>query len=140
MKQRGKTSSAAMSVVSELKDHRSPPPIELTEDQAQIWSDIVKTKPAEWFSKDSHELLSTYCCHVTSLRGLNKMLNEYLPAWMADDDGLRRFKELTTLRDKESNAMLRLARSMRLTQQARYDTTKAGVAHKATSKKKLWEG
>lgn len=140
MAQRGRKSAAALSVVSSIPGSRPEPPAELTEEQAEVWRSVVQTKPAEWFTDDSHPLLVAYCKHVTTARVLSQQIDRFEPEWLKEDDGPDRYKRLLDMREKETRAVTSLARSMRLTQQSRYDTSKAGRhAAKETAAKKPWQ-
>lgn len=119
---------------------RLPPPPELSEFEAHVWTAVVNTKPADWFQADTLPLLLSYCKHVSQSYAIDAEVAAFEPGWLRTDDGLRRYKVLTDMRDRESRALVNLARSMRLSQQAQIrPETAATKASKAVSKRP-WEG
>lgn len=140
MKQRGRNTSGSLKAVGTLEVcPRLAPPAELSEYEASVWHSVVNTKPAEWFQADTLQLLVSYCKHCSTALVIDRQLSVFNPDWLADDEGLDRYRKLTDLREKQTRAINALSRSMRLTQQARYDTQKAAVAdRKATGKSKPW--
>lgn len=141
MKQRGRNTAGGLKVVDTVEVcPRLAPPAELSEYEASVWHSVVNTKPAEWFQADTRQLLIAYCKHCSTALVLDSQLDEFKPQWLADSDGLDRYRKLTDMREKQTRAINALSRSMRLTQQARYDTQKAAVADRKASGKKPWEG
>ena len=116
-----------------------PPPPQLSEFEAEVWTQIVATKPADWFGADTIPLLVSYCKHISHAAVLDKQIEEFNPEWMEDDAGLNRYKTLLNLREKESRAMTALARGMRLTQQSRYSAPTAQTQARKTAAKKPWQ-
>lgn len=134
MKQRGRKQLEAVAPV--LSIPRCPPPADLSEYEAHVWATVVNTKPADWFTADTLPLLNSYVKHVSQARLLDNEIASFDPKWLRDDEGLKRYKVLTDMRDRESRAMTSLARSMRLTHQSRYvPHTAARVAEKGGGKK-----
>ena len=60
MKQRGRRSSASLSVVSTEPLSPPEPPSELTKRQVEIWRNIVSAMPPDWFLR-APQLLVQYC-------------------------------------------------------------------------------
>jgi hypothetical protein len=57
---RGRKSAAELSViVSPLNARRSPPPSELTDEQAEEWRAIVGRMPPGWFTREHFALLAS---------------------------------------------------------------------------------
>jgi len=139
MNQRGKKSASALSVVSEIRDMRPRAPEELNADQAEVWKRIVDTKPHDWFTPDSYDLLVAYCRNVVASRTLAGTIENVPQALLGDKGELEKFAKLNRLKDMHEGRASQLATKMRLTQQARYDTKTANTAHKNTAKKKIWE-
>jgi hypothetical protein len=53
--------------VAELRgDARPEPPEDLTEEQAVEWRAVVDRLPTDWFSRETHGLLSQYVRHVVT--------------------------------------------------------------------------
>jgi len=141
MKQRGRNSTGGLKVVQTAEVcPRIAPPAEISEFEASVWHSIVNTKPADWFQNDTKQLLLAYCKHVSTAAVIDTQIDAFKPEWMADPDGLDRYRKLTDMREKQTRAITSLSRSMRLTQQSKYDTQKASVADRKASGSKPWEG
>lgn len=141
MKQRGRNATGHLQIAPAVElCPRIAPPAELSEFEAAVWVSVVNTKPAEWFQADTKQLLIAYCKHTSTAAILDDQLDAFKPEWLADTEGLDRYRKLTDMREKQTRALTALSRSMRLTQQARYDTQKAAVADRKASGKKPWEG
>ena len=141
MKQRGRKSQAQLSTTAPVQEiPRVPPPAELSEYEAHVWSSVVNTKPADWFQSDTLPLLLSYCKHISQTQTIDREISEFEPEWLKTDDGLKRYKLLTDMRDRESRAMTALARAMRLSQQARVEPKTAGRAvAKHSTGRRPWE-
>lgn len=141
MIQPGRKSAAALAVVGEVSVvSRVPPPAELTDSQRALWMETVNSKPAEWFGPEHVPLLLEYVRHVATADMLSRQIEAFDAAWLADDDGLKRLKTLTTMRTKEAQVINTLARSMRLTQQAIYRADKAAtLVNRVRGGRKPWQ-
>jgi phage terminase small subunit len=135
MKQRGRSSAAELAVTPIHKDLRPDPPADLTDEQQKEWRLIVGRLPAEWFLRESHGILAAYCRHSSRARRLARELDE-----LEDLDDLIRFDKLSKAAERETRAMLACARSLRITNQSRYDAAKAARgAAAAPSGARPWE-
>ncbi len=137
MRQRGRKSAAALSIVPiGIDAHRPKPPTHLTKPQAIIWRAIVADLPGGWITVAQEPLLAAYCRHVDAGNWLSKQIDGL--DFKAGD--LPRLSRLLGMRIRETGAMMSLATKMRLTQQARMHPRTAG---RATSDenggRKLWE-
>ena len=142
MKQRGrKSTGAVLSAAGNVQQiPRAAPPAELSEFEAHVWASVVNTKPADWFQADTLPLLLSYCKHVSHAATLDREIAEFDPQWLRDEDGLKRYKTLTDMRERESRAQTALARSMRLTQQAQYNAPTAATQNgKVKGGNKPWQ-
>lgn len=140
MAQPGRKSAASLSVVSTVTTlQRLAPPAELTDAQRQIWLATVNSKPAEWFGEEHLPILREYVRHIVTAEVLTQQIDEFDPAWMADDDGLKRYDKLTGMRAREAGVINTLARSMRLTQQAAYRADKAATLGDRGKGRKPWQ-
>jgi len=140
MKQRGRKSASQLATAAPVEQiPRVPPPVELSEFEAHVWTSVVNTKPADWFQADTLPLLLSYCKHVSHAATLDREISGFDPKWLRDDDGLKRYKTLTDMRERESRAQTSLARSMRLTQQARVEPKTAGRASAKVTGSRPWE-
>lgn len=135
MAQRGRKSAAAEeATVTPIAGRKPSPPEDLNDFQKQLWRDIVETKPADWFRKDTYPLLRSYCKHAWQASEIDAMLEELF----ASEGGRDGIPELLKARERESRAMMALARSMRITQQSQYDP-KTAHRHKGPTSKMPWE-
>lgn len=141
MQQRGRKSATRLVQTTATVEPipRAAPPADLSDYEAALWASVVATKPADWFQADTLPLLRSYCKHAATATLLDQELEKFDPKWLADDEGLKRFKSLTDMRDRESRALIALGRSMRLTQHAQYHTTAAATASRKAAKSKPWE-
>ena len=121
-------SGAALAVVTPIQDHRPPVPDGMPEAQADIWTRIVNRLPNGWFRPEHREVLTAYCQHACIAEQLARQVEAFRPEWLAEEGGLERLDRLTKMLDREHRAVVMLARSMRLTHQAQYDTQKASRA------------
>jgi hypothetical protein len=107
---------------------RPAPPADLTTAQAVVWRAVVDHMPADWFRPETLDLLAAYCRHICRERFLSAELDRCPATALSTEDGLGHFGKLSAAAERESRAALALARSMRLTQQSRYDAAKAARA------------
>lgn len=135
MKQRGRKSAAEASV-TQLGERRPAPPEDLNDFQKQLWRDVVDTRPADWFRKDTYPLLRGYTKHAWQADEIDKLLSERFDS--EDPEERAEIEDLLKARERESRAMMALARSMRITQQSNYDPKTAARAKEAPSKRP-WE-
>ena len=140
MKQHGRQSAAASVVAAERWENRAPPPAELTEAQAALWRDILSTKSSDYFDAGTVPLLRDYVILNFDVLEVNSQMAAFETAWLATDDGLKRYSQLVSLRDKMHNRMVKIATSLRITNQARYHPTTAGNREKKPGAQKPWEG
>lgn len=86
-------------------------------------------------------MLELYCRHVTNARVIAEELANFERAWMADDDGLKRYDRLLAMAERESRAASSLATRLRITRQAvEHPATVGRVMGKNASKtRKPWE-
>ena len=134
MIQRGRKSTAKLAVVTTLPVTKRPrlpgAPKAFTPAQAAVWKSVVATKPADWFTADSWPLLAQYCRHVVTADMLQRKIDasETLDD-MGVDTPVAEYQARLKMRDSESKIINALARSMRLTQQARLKAETAASKH-----------
>jgi len=141
MAARGRASAAAIETPAILAGRRPPPPAELNKAQAAEWKAVVDRMPADWFTRETHAMLSQYVRHVDMAAKLGEALGNFPVADLLTDAGVERFDKLTKLHEREGRAMSSLATRLRLTQQSRYNPAAANTAAKNAGKsaKKPWE-
>lgn len=132
----GRESAASLTTaaVSALPE-RPEPPEYLTPEQAVVWRDVVATKPADWFMRDSHPVLASYCKAAVLSRDLAARLESVDIATAEVKD----FKLLVELSCKTAKLAADLATKLRLTQQSRYTPQAAATANKKASGARPWE-
>lgn len=140
MGQRGRTSTAALSVVAGTDiDGRPKPPSDLTEFQRKVWERTVANEAADVFGTAAlQQLLKEYCRHVETADRLSKQVDR------ATDEGSNLSYQdidcLLRMRDRETKALADKATKLRLTNQSRYTPGAAGTAaKKAGEAKKPWQ-
>ncbi len=138
---RGRKSAASLSVVAGAIDGRPQPPKDLTPYQRDLWQRTVAAEPLDQFRTSAlQQLLREYTRHCETADILAKQIDEFDPAWLADEDGLKRYDKLLGMRDRETKALADKATKLRLTNQSRYTPQAAATAAKnAAPRAKPWE-
>lgn len=132
-----------LSVVGEEESARlsrlPDPPQRLSPRAAEIWRACVGTKPSDWFSDDALPLLESYCRHCASA----EFLSNRIEAYEASDDAMHElddYNKMLAAREREYRAAEAKARSLRLTNQAKWQpATAARKASGATQGKRPWD-
>ena len=138
---RGRQSAAALAVVREDTNlSRLPePPSHLSPMQSQLWRIVVGTKPADWFTEDTHPILEAYCQHAASAQCLSEKISALEYSGEAFSE-IEEYERLLKMRDRETKAAEARARSMRLTHQARWQPATAAAKSKdGGAQKRPWE-
>jgi hypothetical protein len=148
MKQRGRKKVGEVQIAENVAQiPRAAPPSELSAFETEVWIAVTNTKPADWFQADSVAMLRAYCRHVYQAHKIDQQMDEIIGRPFADKEGHSavgaQFDALTRMRERETRAIMALARSMRLTQQSRVEAKTAATAHRktiaASGDKALWE-
>ena len=125
MRQRGRKSVEAKAVLSlvNLDQYKPEAPEDLTDEQKEVWSNIVDSMKPGSFVPSTFPLLSLYCIHVTHSRFVAAELRKI-------DIGkdLVKFRQLAALQRNESAILCSLATKLRLlpkanTRRDRQETT-----------------
>jgi len=116
----GRKSAAELSVkISALSVQRPKPPAELSPGESKTWSAVTATKPADWWRPDTYPLLISYCKHVENAKHVDHLIETFNFDGIKNDFDLWPcLDKLLKARDRESRALVNLARAMRLSQQA----------------------
>ena len=128
MKQAGRKSGARLATVTALPVRLLAAPDDLGAEQAEVWGQVVATKPSDWWDAGSVPLLAAYCRAVVESRKVSALVESMSADMLLLDDGLARYKELRKIQAALSGEVNTLARAMRLTQQAKYRADAAAVA------------
>jgi len=99
---------------------RLQPPRGTPDAQALVWSLTVDNLPPDWFASEQIPLLQAYCRHVCRADQIEAALAGLDPL-----ENLEQFDKLAKLAAVESAKIAMHARSMRLTQQARFKPEQA---------------
>lgn len=121
-----------MSVVS--LPERPEPPSHLSEAEGQLWREVVATKPADWFQRDSHPIL---CAYIQSTL-IHRLLMDQFHAGEFPI-GCKPYSDLVGMIVKVSGSVAQLGAKLRLTQQSRYTPQSAGTAAKKAGPVRPWE-
>lgn len=130
-------SAAALSVVPKPLERRvAEPPVYLSEDEAEIWRDVVSSMPADWFDAAVAPMISAYCGHAVKARELQVECNQDVDP---EEIGLR--DKLLSMREREVRAMTSLATRLRISPSSRWSEQKAHTAHEKAQRQeyKPWD-
>ena len=139
--QRGKKSLTAtvLPKASVVATKRLQAPAHMSDAELTIWNEVVNDHPASTFTSTHIPILEMYCRHVVQGRIISDEILNFDRAWIADDDGLKRYDRLLAMAERESRAAAALARSLRITRQSLAPDV-AGTAVKRYDKsRKPWE-
>ena len=100
-----------------------------------MWSQVVDSKPADWFDADSRPVLKEYVRAAMTCDLLAEVVEHAFDG--GDEDAL---KHALDMRDKEARRVANLATKLRLTQQSRYTPQSAATANKRAAGKRPWQG
>ena len=139
MKQRGQKSAAADSVVSLDIQTRPRPPECLNGDEKALWNDIVASRAPDFFDTVGQKLLTELCRVQSQVDQLAAPIAEFRPEWLNSEAGIKRYKDLSVMREKAQARLIQLATKMRLTQQSRYIPHGAKARGKKETGPKPWE-
>ena len=115
-------------------------PMHISDAERGVWIEVVNDQPADAFSPTHGPLLELYCRHIVQARVLADELANFDRAWMADDEGLKRYDRLLGMAERESRAASSLATRLRITRQAVEHPLTVGRGLKNQSKaRKPWE-
>jgi hypothetical protein len=144
MGQRGRKSTASREVAGLVAPiatvNRLSPPLHMSDAERAVWLEVTNDQPADSFSATHAPLLELYCRHVSNARVIADELLNFDRAWIADDDGLKRYDRLLSMAERESRAASSLATRLRITRQAVEHPTTVGRSLKNQAKsRKPWE-
>ena len=117
MAKRGRVSMSELMTPASLTGitQRPDAPYELTDQEADEWRAIVATMPADHFARCNYPLLTQLCRHIVASRRVAQLAEAAASKRNFDR---REFMIVLQMQATESAAIMRLSRSMRLTQQA----------------------
>jgi hypothetical protein len=131
-------SIAAESILIGADVPRITSPEKLTDDQAEIFADIVSAHPGRFFEQSQAPLVCQLVRHIVTARRLSVWIDKMEDRGADDFDAAEYFKALESRR-KETASINSLCRSLRLTNQSRYRPESA-AKKAANSGPRPWEG
>ena len=145
MAERGRKSSASLSVISGGIDRRPDAPSDLSADEVVVWERTVANEAADVFTTAAvQQLLKDYCRHVVAAERLSVVIDEAMsepkePKEEQQPTSLRDLDRLLKMRDRETKAIADKATKLRLTNQSRYTPDRAATAAKKATENKPWQ-
>lgn len=144
MAQRGRKSAAAVAVAAQVgpvvSASRLRPSVHLSDAEQAVWARLVNDHAASAFTETHRDMLEMYCQHAVQAQLLADEIQGFDRAWLADDDGLKRYDKLLAMREREVRAASSLATRLRITRQATADPKTVGRANSAVGRsRKPWE-
>ena len=142
MAQRGRKSTASLAVTKKVSigtAERLAAPLHLSDAEIAVWNEAVNDQPASAFTPTHAPLLEFYCRHVVQARVLADQLLSFDNAWLADDEGLKRYDTLLKMSERESRAASSLATRLRITRQSIDHSIVATAIKNNTAARKPWE-
>ena len=117
---RGKESIAELMIPQSPVDvvQRPDAPYDLDDDEAAEWRAQVAAMPADHFPRNSFPLLAQLCRHVVTTRRLAQLLQDVMQPKKGETFSVKAYADLLKMQRAESEAIVSLSRSMRLTQQS----------------------
>jgi hypothetical protein len=127
----------ALGLAPVAKTRRLTAPAHISDAERAVWVELVNDQPAEAFRTTHVPLIEMYCRHVVASRTLADEILNFDRAWLADDEGLKRYDKLLTMHERESRAASALATRLRITRQAVDHPTTVGrqLANEVKAKK-----
>ena len=143
MATRGRKSAASLAVAlnpSINSESRLQAPLHMTDSERAIWHEVVSDQPANSFTQTHSPMLELYCRHIAQGRILADEILNFDRAWLADDDGLRRYDRLLAMSEREGRAASSMATRLRITRQAiEHPTTLGRAQNNKAVARKPWE-
>ena len=114
-------------------------PVHISDAERSVWLQVVNDQPAAAFTATHVPLLELYCRHIVQARVIADELGSFDRAWMADDEGLKRYDRLLGMAEREGRAASSLATRLRITRQALDHATVARQVVGQAKTRKPWE-
>lgn len=134
---RGRPSTASLAVVPNLKNFslvdRPAPPDVLSPEEAKEWRSIAGALPADWFGRETHQLLVQYVRNTVRSNELAAIRQQVYDSEKFDCE---LYEKLVRLEVQVSMVLTTLATKMRISQQSTYDKSKKKPSQ---AKQALWD-
>lgn len=117
---RGKKSGAELISKAQIVsiDGRLAPPHHLPDSQREVWTDIVNSLPAEWFTRKDYPLFMQLVTHIENAGNIQAALSKFPVDKIGDMEYLKTYEKLTAAHERETRAITALYRTFRITQQS----------------------
>lgn len=144
MAQRGRKSAASIELSAQVAPivavNRLCPSGHLSDAEQSVWCRLVNDHPANAFTETHRDMLELYCQHIIQAQILTDEIQAFSRAWLADDEGLKRYDRMLTMREREVRSASSLATRLRITRQATADPKTVGRANSNVGRsRKPWE-
>lgn len=141
MVQRGRKSAASVAVAPARNPLDALPqsPSYLSPEQDEIWRVVIASRGGDLIAPESYPVLVEYCRAVTGSNQIAAQLDEFMPEWAKDEEGLRRWDKLLAMQDRLAKTVASLAAKLRLTPSSRVQAISAGRNADKGAKRKPWE-
>jgi hypothetical protein len=117
---RGRKSAASLSVslASPVETIARPDaPYDLTDEESQEWWAIVNRMPADWFPRETHALLTSFCRHTVNARRIAQLIAAHLASDPLDIDA---YDQLLKMQERETRALSSLQHGCGLRSKRRF--------------------
>jgi hypothetical protein len=119
MTNRGRQSAASLAVqtiTSPIETvQRLSPPVRLSDEEVDIWVDVVESHPADWFDKASAHMLVQFCRHTIATRRIADLITQALET---EPFNVHAYDELLKMQERETRTVLSVATKLRITPQS----------------------
>lgn len=105
-------------------------PYDLADDEADEWRAIVRSMHPDHFTRGNFPLLAQLCRHICNSRRVAQLIEACVKSRQFSR---KEYMSLLQMQATESAAIMRLSRSMRLTQQARIEPLSAKLRPRKTT-------
>ena len=112
---------------------RPDAPYNLTDREVEIWRAIVNRLPADWFPRETQDVLVQYVRHVCTAERVAQLIHQ--AEGQKGPFDIDAYAKLLRMQEAESRAIASLATRMRITQQS----LRSAKAQKPIEGPKPWE-
>ena len=140
MLQRGRKSGASLTVAATSELRKLPdPPGQLTPEQGEIWRMVIASRAGDFIDPEAFPVLVEYCRAVVMADQIAEQLAMFDPAWLADDDGLKRWDRLSGMQNRVQGTIASLGGKLCINPSTRVHKDTAGRNAARGAKRKPWE-
>lgn len=122
-KKRGRKSTGQDVALKIIKMPDKPrAPKVLSDEEEKVWVSVIDVHEQAWLSQDQTPVLVQYCRHTIAAQRISQLIHNKEEAKTVD---VKDYIELLKAQERESRAITALARSLRITNQSRYQSNNA---------------